>query len=80
MVVGCCYHALRCCIACLQEAVVPLNDVAVTQVVHTVPAIDFDVTAAAASADGHQLLLVGITTQVRRESSSTCSTSSKGEP
>ncbi|WIA17570.1 hypothetical protein OEZ85_014397 [Tetradesmus obliquus] len=46
-----------------QEAAVLLNDVPVTQVVQTVPAIDFDVTAAAASADGHQLLLVGATRQ-----------------
>jgi hypothetical protein len=49
----------------LQEAAVLLNDVPVTQVVQTVPAIDFEVTAAAASADGHQLLLVGATRQVR---------------
>ncbi|KAF6261454.1 hypothetical protein COO60DRAFT_1699777 [Scenedesmus sp. NREL 46B-D3] len=46
-----------------QEAAVLLNDVPVAQVVQTVPAIDFDVTAAAASADGHQLLLVGATRQ-----------------
>jgi hypothetical protein len=48
----------------LQEASVLLNDVPVAQVVQTVPAIDFEVTAAAASADGHQLLLVGATRQV----------------
>jgi hypothetical protein len=52
------------CLLCLQEAAVLLNDVQVLQVVHTVPAIDFEVTAAAASADGHQLLLVGATRQV----------------
>jgi hypothetical protein len=48
----------------LQEAAVLLNEVPVAQLVQTVPAIDFDVTAAAASADGHQLLLVGATRQV----------------
>jgi hypothetical protein len=51
----------------LQEASVLLNDVPVAQLVQTVPAIDFDVTAAAASADGHQLLLVGATRQVRSQ-------------
>lgn len=59
------HHLLQPPLFALQEAAVLLNDVPVVQVVQTVPAIDFDITAAAASADGHQLLLVGATRQVR---------------
>jgi hypothetical protein len=42
-----------------QEASTPLNNLNVIQVVTTTPAIDFQVTAASVSANGHQLLLVG---------------------
>ncbi|KAF8058440.1 NUP88 [Scenedesmus sp. PABB004] len=46
-----------------QDAAVALGGITVSQVVRTAPAIDFDVTAAAASPDGHQLLLVGTSRQ-----------------
>lgn len=54
---------LRCLI--LQEASTPLSSLNVQQVVCTTPAIDFTVTAAAVSANGHQMLLVGSSHAVR---------------
>lgn len=44
------------------------NSLAVVQLVVTSPAVDFHVTAATASPNGHQLLLAGIAQQVSRVS------------
>eukprot|EP00775_Hariotina_reticulata_P005808 gene5806-6048_t len=47
-----------------QEACLSLSDVGLTHIVSTQPAINFQVTAAVASANGHHLLLVGSSEEV----------------
>jgi hypothetical protein len=47
-----------------QDAASALTSLDVTQVVATSPPLDFTVTAAAASPNGHSLLLVGMAQQV----------------
>lgn len=60
-----CYsHQSQTPCLCLQDASILLEDVPVAQVISTTPATQFDVTAAVASADGHQLLVVGSSREV----------------
>lgn len=81
-----CYCLLRIILVCvlfmfhMQDASIALNDVSVVQVISMTPSLQFDVTAASVSADGHQLLLVGSSRQVCMEQQLLCSDKQRCHP